>query len=74
MTAFDHNFDSQGQLINYCPKGVNHSQNNTSVIFLTFRISPRFFAISLKFYHKVKPSKDADGNANSFNPDQAVSL
>ena len=25
----------------------------------------------LKFYHKVIPSKDADRNVNSFNPDQA---
>ena len=36
---------------------------------------PQFFVIILKFYHKVIiPSKDADRNANSFNPDQAVSL
>ena len=63
MTAFDHNFNSQGQLLNYCPKGVNHSQNNTTVIFLTFGISPQFFVISLIFYHKVIPSKDADRNA-----------
>ena len=52
---------------------MNHSQNNTTVIFLTFEISP-VFVISLKFYHKVIPSKDADRNANSFKPDQAVSL
>ena len=31
-----------------------------------------FFVIILKFYHKVIPSKDADRNANIFNPDQAV--
>ena len=53
---------------------MNHSQNNTTVIFLTSGISPQFFVISLKFYHKVIPSKDEDRNTNSFNPDQAVSL
>ena len=53
---------------------MNHSQNNTTVIFLTFRIASQFFVVSLKFYHKVIPSKDADRNVNSFNPDQPVSL
>ena len=53
---------------------MNHSQNNTTVIFLNFGISPQFFVISLKFYHIVIPSKDADRNANSCDPDQAVSL
>ena len=33
-----------------------------------------FLVIKLKFYHKVIPSKDADRNANSFNPNQAVPL
>ena len=50
------------------------NQNNSAVIFLNFGISPQFFVIILKFYHKVIPSKDADRNANSFNPDQTVSL
>ena len=53
---------------------MNHSLNNTTVTFLTFGISPQFFVISLKLYHKVMPSKEADRNANSFNPDLAVSL
>ena len=53
---------------------MNHSQNNTIVIFLNFGISPQYFVIILKFYHKVIPSKDADSNASSFNPDQTVSL
>ena len=56
------------------PKGVNHSQNIITFIFLSFGISSKFFVIILKFDHKVMPSKDADRNANSFNPDQAVSL
>ena len=43
MTAFDHNFKSQGKLLNYSPKGVNHSQNNSTAIFLNFGISPQFF-------------------------------
>ena len=42
--------------------------------FSNFGISPQFFVNILKFYHKVIPSKDADRNANSFNPDQTVSL
>ena len=53
---------------------MNHSQNNSTVIFLNFGISLQFFVIILKFYHKVIPSKDADRYANSFNPDQTVSL
>ena len=74
MTAFDHNFNSQGELLNYCPKGVNHSQNSTTVLFLTLVISPQFFVIILKFYHKKLSSKEAYRNVNSFNPDQAVSF
>ena len=74
MTAFDHNFKSQGILLNYCLKGVNHSQNNSTVSFLNFGISPQFFVTILKFYYKVIPSKDADRNANSFNPVQTVSF
>ena len=50
-------------MLNYCPKGVNHSQNNATVIFLTFGISPQFFVNGLKFNHKVKPSNNADRNA-----------
>ena len=56
---------------------MKHSQNTSTVIFLNFGISPLFFVIILKFDHKVLkviPSKDADRNANSFNPDQTVSL
>ena len=54
MTAFDHNFKSQGQLLNYCPKGVNHSQNNSTVIFSKFWDIPTvFFVIILKIDHKV---------------------
>ena len=63
MTAYDHNFNCQGYTLNYSPKGVNYSQNNTTVIFLNFGISSVFFVIILKFYHKVMPSKDADRNA-----------
>ena len=41
MSAFDHNFNSQGYLVNYyCTKAVNLSQNNTTV---TFGISPQFY-------------------------------
>ena len=55
---------------------MNHSQKDSSVIFLNFGISPQFFAIILKFYHKVHviPSKNADRNANSFNPDHSFLL
>ena len=53
---------------------MNHSQNNTTVIFLNFGISSKIFVIILKFDHKVMPSKDVDRNANNFNPDQTVSL
>ena len=45
-------------------------------ILLFFKILgyPKFFVIKLKFDHKVMPSKDTDENANSFKPDQTVSL
>ena len=75
MTEFDHNFSSQGQLLNYCPKGVNHSQNNSTVIFLNIGISPQFFCNHPKILQQSTTiKKDADRNAISFNPDQTVSL
>ena len=86
MTAFDHNFNSQrpaslhltiiSKAKDNCSitAQTNYSQNNTTVNFLNFGISSKFFVIILKFDHKVMPSKDADRTANSFNPDQAVSL
>ena len=52
----------------------SQSKQYSTVIFLNFGISSQFFVIILKFYHKVIPSKDADRNANSFYPDQTVSL
>ena len=33
MTAFDHNFKSQGQLHNRCPKGVNHKVKTIVLLF-----------------------------------------
>ena len=35
---------------------------------------PTVFCNHPKIYHKVIPSKDADRNADSFNPEQTVSL
>ena len=54
------------QIFHYC----------SMCILLFFKIFgyPKFFVIKLKFDHKVMPSKDTDENANSFKPDQTVSL
>ena len=46
------------------------------LVFLNFgiHVSQQFFCNHPKIYHKVIPSKDADRNADSFNPEQTVSL
>ena len=56
-----------------CPTFESHSKNNSTVIFLNFWISP-VFCIHPKILQQRNTIKNADKNANSFNPDQTVSV
>ena len=45
-----------------------------TVNFLNIRTHKKFVVITLKFDHRVRSPNDADGMANSVDPDQTASL